>query len=299
MSQRQRMTDKAAISDLTWRSLESQRKALGDLPCFVLPDELSYLMRKTQRAGTDRIHVVSLGVIADNEKAFRAFLSLAKQRKCQIVSQEENKTFSVNGGHDDLVKWWKDARRSGAAKAGAKISARLKRQKSSEGVAKIKDRWPLSSKEWPTKVLLAEADVSLNTAKAYLGSRPIAQYNLKGKHHRQLRSLELDEKPREKSNFCGLYVFRVDDGVFKIGFSGNARTRFKHISQYQKKKMKIVAIYNMEKDKAVALENEVHNRLHKYRDDRYNGREIFKVSLERIKRTIKQATKYLFEVPDD
>ena len=45
----------------------------------------------------------------------------------------------------------------------------------------------MPSKEWPTRVLLEEADISLNTAKAHLGKRPIAQYNYQAAQKRKER----------------------------------------------------------------------------------------------------------------
>ena len=48
-----------------------QRKAYS---VFVLPDDLSQVMRPTTRKGRDRFHdVISLGIIADSEKDFRQF----------------------------------------------------------------------------------------------------------------------------------------------------------------------------------------------------------------------------------
>lgn len=184
------MTDKAVISSLTYRSLESQKAALAGMPTFTIPDELAILFRKTTRKTINRLHVVSLGVIADTEKKCREFLALAKKGNAEIVSLEDGRTFSVNGNCDNIVKWWKDARRSGSAKIGAKLSAENKKAKSAEGIAKIKDRWPLPSSEWTTAALLKEAGVSLNTAKSHLGRRPIAQYNYQAKIKRAKRRQE-------------------------------------------------------------------------------------------------------------
>ena len=75
------------------------------------------------------------------------------------------------------MKWWKDARRSGAAKIGAKISADQKKAATKEAIEKIRDRWVLPSKQWPTKVLLEEAGRDFKTVKSVLGVRSIAQYN--------------------------------------------------------------------------------------------------------------------------
>lgn len=175
--QKVQMTDKAAISELTWRSLEMQKKAFPGMPHFVIPDDIQWLMRQTARDGHDRIHVMSLGVLAETEKKMRDFLALAKKRKCEIVSLEDERSFAVNGNCENLIKWWKDARRKGAGKVGADIAALNRKEATKEAIEKIRGRWPLPSKKWPTKLLLAEAGVSLNTAKAHLGKRPIAQYN--------------------------------------------------------------------------------------------------------------------------
>jgi hypothetical protein len=83
--------------------------------------------------------------------------------------------------------------KSKSAQIGARISADNKKAKAAEGIAKIKDRWPLPSKEWPTDVLLDEADVSFNTAKAHLGPRPIAQYNYQAAQKRKARKLQRDD----------------------------------------------------------------------------------------------------------
>lgn len=162
-----------------------QKAAFPGMPHFMVPDDLSQVFRPTTRNGTDRLHVKSLGILADNEKTFREVLSMAKKRKCEIVSQDEGRTFVVNGNCENLVSLWKEARRNGAAKIGANISADRKKAATKEAVAKIAERWPMSSDEWPTRTLLAEADISLNTAKAHLGKRPIAQYNYQAKLKRK------------------------------------------------------------------------------------------------------------------
>lgn len=293
------MTDKAIISDYTYRSLESQREAFPGMPVFVLPDDLTQLFRATTRKVPDRFHVESLGVLGREEKQFREFMAGAKERKAEIVCREDSQTFVINGNCENLVKRWRDARRDGAAQVGGRISADLRRKESMVAADKIKDRWPLPSEEWPTKALLKEAGISYNTAKTLLPPRPVAQYNYRAKHKREIKEAEISAKPKEKLDFCGLYVFQIEDDIFKIGTSRNAENRLKQVSAYQKKRMKVVALFNMEIEKAMALENEVHYRLRKYRCHEYNGREIFKTSLTRINRVVKQARKYLFEVPSE
>ena len=285
------MTDKYLISEYTYRSLASQKANSGDMPIFILPDDLPQLFRPTTRKVEDRYHVDSLAILAKKEDDFREFLAEAKKRKAQIISREDNKTFAVNGNCENIVKWWKDARRSGVAKIGARMSADRKKSISAEGVAKIKDKWPLPSKEYPTAQLLAVAELSLNTVKSILGPRPIAQHNYRMKHARQIKQAVTVEQPREKMDFCGVYIFQIEEGVYKVGISGDAKRRFKNVSQYHKKHMKIVELFNMPIEKATSVEMQAHYFLRKHHAKEYNGREIFKASLETVKRAVNRAIK--------
>lgn len=185
------MTNKALISELSWRSLKMQREAFPDMPHFVAPDDLPSLLRPTRRNNGALIHVQSLAVIADNEKDFREFITLISKRGCGLVSREEDIGI-YDGKYPSklIVALWREARMRGAAKIGGQISADKKKAKAAEGIAKIKDRWPLPSSEWPTAVLLEEAGVSFNTVKAHLGKRPIAQYNYQAFLKRKLRKLQ-------------------------------------------------------------------------------------------------------------
>lgn len=295
------MTDKALISDYTYRTMDSQRANSGDMPVFVLPDDLSQLFRPTTRQIVDRYHVDSLAIIARKEDEFREFLANAKRRKAEIVSREDNQTFKINGNCENLVKWWKDARRTGAGKIGGQISADNKKKFARQGIELIRADWPKPSNEVSTETLKERSGLSLNTIKKYLGPRAIAQYNYNTKHKIEIKKalLEPPSKPDKPLEFCGVYVFQIEKDIFKIGSSTNAKNRLKHVSAYQKKSMKVVALYNMEIEKAQALEIEVHSRLHRYRAHEYNGREIFKITLTTIKRTINQTIKYLFEVPNE
>jgi hypothetical protein len=110
-----------------------------------------------------------------------------RRRRISLVSKEENKTYHPDSRLGDVVLAWREARLNGAAKVGARISADKKIATTKEAVWKIKDRWPLPSDEWPTRVLLKEAGLSLNTVKAHLGKRPIAQYNYQAKLKRKQR----------------------------------------------------------------------------------------------------------------
>ncbi|CAK9249807.1 unnamed protein product [Sphagnum jensenii] len=195
------MSDKALISDLTWRSLDMQRKAFPDMPHFVAPDDLESLFRPTRRNTGANIHVMSLAVVADNEKDFRSFLGLLAKRGCGLVSLEEDIGI-YDGKYPSkfIVALWREARTKGAAKIGARVSADRKKASTAECIAKIKDKWPLPSKEVSTKTLLAEAGLSLNTVKSHLGSRIIAQHNYKAKVKRRetLKAKSNAKYPRMK-----------------------------------------------------------------------------------------------------
>ena len=160
------MTDKAVISEYTYHSLESQRANSGDMPIFVLPHDLLQLFRSTTRKTDDLLHVESLGILADTEEKFREFLALAKKRKAQIISREDSRAFIVNGNCENLVKWWKDARRKGAGKIGGDIAGKAKR-------AATADRCKgLTKEEWTNGAiknaqLVEKYYTSLNSLKRY------------------------------------------------------------------------------------------------------------------------------------
>lgn len=164
------MTDKALVSAYTYRSVESQREAYGAMPIFLLPDDLPQLFRATTRKVNDRLHVESLGIIAPDEKGFREFLAQAKKHKAEIVSREDNRTFAVNGNIENLVKWWKDARRKGSAKIGGDRGAATKR-------AAIAERAKgMTREEWTNGAiknaqLVEKYGASLNALKRYASDK--------------------------------------------------------------------------------------------------------------------------------
>lgn len=164
------MTDKAVISAYTYRSLESQRTSHVDMPVFVLPDDLPQLFRATTRQAHDTIHVVSLGVLADTEARFRDFLALAKKRKAKIVSQEDDRSFIVNGNVENLVKWWKDARRKGAGKTGGDLAAKAKKAVIAERAKGLtKNEWTDGSIK--NAQLVGKYGASINALKRYASDK--------------------------------------------------------------------------------------------------------------------------------
>jgi hypothetical protein len=94
-----------------------------------------------------------------------------------------------------------------AAQKAGNASGKKAKAKSAKGVAKIMARWSLPHGEWPTQILLDEADVSLNTAKLHLGPRPIAQYKHQTMLKRKAKDVRykradryIDEVPDEHRN---------------------------------------------------------------------------------------------------
>ncbi len=165
-----KMTDKAVISAYTYRTIESQRETFAAMPVFILPDDMPHLFRQTSRTVNDRFHVESLGVIAEKEEDFREFLAQAKKRKAEIVSREDNQTFVINGNCENIVKWWKDARRKGSAKVGGDRGGAKKR-------AEIAKRAKgLTREEWTNGTiknaqLVEKYDCSLNALKRYASDK--------------------------------------------------------------------------------------------------------------------------------
>lgn len=182
------MTDKALISDLTWRSLEMQKAAFPDMPHFTI-DEISSLLRPSTRVEKINIHVLSLAIIADNEEDFRDFIALAQKRGINLHTQEEEMEFLFDRKTvhrtEHLIETWRKARRNGASKIGGNISGRKKENATKTAIELIRADWPKPSNEFSTEELLERAGVSLNTAKKHLGRRPIEQANYIAKMKRK------------------------------------------------------------------------------------------------------------------
>ena len=195
-SKSNKMSYKFYFSDITWRSeLHQERCIGGQHPDWAMHqvyknDERDEMLRSTTRASDNTIVVSSFANLANTEIGFTDFVKLCKKRGTWIKSIEENYIWQAKHPIIDAVRQWKIGKAAGAGRIGAKISADNKKAKSAEGIAKISKRWPLPSSEWSTAALLQEAGVSLNTAKAHLGKRPIAQYNYQAFLKRKLRKLQ-------------------------------------------------------------------------------------------------------------
>jgi hypothetical protein len=164
------MPDVAVISDLTWRTLEMQRKAFPDMPHFLIPNELSALFRPTTRKAILRINVLSYAVIADSRDGVDKFIALCRTKKAEVFSKESMTTWRHNQSSASLIDSWVHARRNGAAKRGGDAKAKKDERLFWEGFNKIAHLWHLPAKKQnASPKLLAIADVSRNTVKSYLG----------------------------------------------------------------------------------------------------------------------------------
>jgi hypothetical protein len=161
------------------------------------PDSLvqrAMMLRSTARSQNNEvIHVASLAVLAWSEADLREVLDAIKARGAVLVSSE-----GING---DLVAAWAAVRRQsrleGAALRGSAVSAERRKAASEVAVKLIAGDWPLPSKDHPTAELLARCGLSLNTVKAHLGPRPIAQYKHRLKQARKARTTRKEAHDNE------------------------------------------------------------------------------------------------------
>lgn len=187
------MSDKIFKSTWTWRTLAQQEETLKDAvidfdgaPRFIDEDRES-MLRHTRRSTSYRIHVASISNIAKDDDDLRKAVTLLNARKAFLHCEEENTIWHPNTPFATWLKAFKQSRTSGSAMIGGRISADNRKAKSAAGAANIKDRWRLPTDEWPTHVLLKEADISLNTAKLLLGKRPLVQAQYQAAQKRKAR----------------------------------------------------------------------------------------------------------------
>lgn len=138
------------------------------------------LLRPTSRPSLGDIYVASLAVLSKDEDDFTAFMESLKDGKARLISVEDQFEWSFKAPIKEAVHAWRAAKlkaQEGAAKIGGRISADNRKKKTLKAIERIKEFWPLSSDTYPTKDLLEDAGISLNTAKKHLGSRIVAQHN--------------------------------------------------------------------------------------------------------------------------
>jgi hypothetical protein len=188
------MASKIFKSTWTWRTLAHQDKVLSEavpdyknVPEYVDDEGLAELFRKTTRKSIDTIYVASIGLLGAEEDYVETFAREMMQRGWRLISVEEKldwKKITVR----QVLDAWKYARINGAAMVGARRSAENRKARIKMAVDKIRERWGMASNIWPTKILLEEADISLNSVKSILGSRIVAQANRRAALKRKEKS---------------------------------------------------------------------------------------------------------------
>jgi activator of HSP90 ATPase len=141
--------------------------------------EQAIMLRASTRKVAEDILVASLAVLAKSNAHMRDLAKALAAQGAKIESAEDATTYNPKQ-IDKLIAAWNRARTKsrleGAAKRGGEASATIRKAKSLEGAKRIWDRWKLPSDEWPTKVLLAEAEITRNTMNAHYGcTREVAQ----------------------------------------------------------------------------------------------------------------------------
>ena len=202
------MTIKAFRSTLTWRTLDYQDQVLArailewpDVPVYTGEEDFLSVIKPTNRKGMVTVFMASLAVLAKEEKDFRARMSALMKRKFRIVAIEDETEWNEKSKIKDATEAWKAARVFDAGKRGGYISAGKRKAVSEIAAKAIKDRWKLPSNEWPTKVLLNEVDISLNTAKKFLGNRPLAQANYRAVLKRKATSAAKYPRMKRADNY--------------------------------------------------------------------------------------------------
>ena len=159
------MTDVALISELSHHKIQAQKAQYPDIPHFIAPDDIPTVLRKSTRRETLHIHVLSLAVVAKDEKNFLEFMKLVKARKASVHAHDHQSYTYPKYGF--ALRDWKLARRAGAAKAGGDAKSDNSLLRFWEGFSKIKDRWHLDEN---SKVLMKESGIKHHdTVRANLG----------------------------------------------------------------------------------------------------------------------------------
>lgn len=130
--------------------------------------ERDSLVRKTRRAEKDTIFCASLALLADDENDLVNFLKAVKECGHKIICAEESLTWS-GGKPIGIVKaQWVEARKTGSAMRGARISAQTKKANTAAAFALID--LELRSTAIPSRELLNRVGIkAIGTIKNHYG----------------------------------------------------------------------------------------------------------------------------------
>lgn len=162
------------------------------------------LLRKTGRRGArETIYVASLALLAWELRDFQRCLVAAEARGATVVAldtgteipPDANRKALADAGDEFLSRRKSVATEGARGTGGGKIAGARRWAAAEERCQKIAARWPLSSDQYPTAVLLKEAGLSRNTVKIHLGIRSDAQE----RHRRSLAQGEINRKRRRSA----------------------------------------------------------------------------------------------------
>ena len=139
------------------------------------------LLRGTWRPeNVEAIVVASLPCLAWEQADFLQCVAAATTRGATIVALDTGRRIAPDASPGEVVEAAKEfmsGRRAkgGGGPVGYVVSAERRSAEAKARAMRIKDRWELRTKDYPTDELLAEVDICRNTANFYLGNRPEAQ----------------------------------------------------------------------------------------------------------------------------
>ena len=143
-------------------------------------DEL--LRGTSRRENVEAIVVVSLACLAWEQVDFLHCVAAASKRGAIVIALDTGRRIppdaspaEIAEAAQEFVTQRRAAKGGNGGPAGYLVSAQRRSDEARAAAMSIKDRWEQPTKDYPTDLLLAEADICRNTANHYLLPRPDAQ----------------------------------------------------------------------------------------------------------------------------
>lgn len=166
-------------------------------PSLVNRDQM---LRPTSARRPATIYVASLAVFAWTEGDMLKAITAAAAKGMTIQVLDAGLTIGPDAGAavmSQAIEAFTQARKRQTeyekGQRGGEVSARKREEKARAAADTIRAAW--ARRDESTKDLLARAGISLNTAKRYLGSRPIAQRARDGADKRKAKAVAKKAKP--------------------------------------------------------------------------------------------------------
>lgn len=136
--------------------------------------------RDMLRRAANEIVVAALPCLGwDQVEDFLQCLAAIQARGATLVALDTGRRTAPDASPDEIAEaareFVKGRRASRGGPAGSQVSAERREAEANDAAMRIKDRWRLPTKDYPTDELLAEAKICRNTANKYLRPRPEAQ----------------------------------------------------------------------------------------------------------------------------